>query len=340
MPAAHPSAAAVALDSSVVLADRPGRARVRVIGPDRAKFLHNLTTNEVKARAPGSGCEAFVTSLQGRTLGFVSLLVLEDAILLRTEAEGLPPILPHLRKYGVLEDVELEDVSGSTFESHLAGPRAVELLGTLGISGAILPTADYGHAPAEVAGKAVRVVREGPLGSSGFTLIGSSADAEAVAGAIQDAGGPIGLVSIAPEAFEAFRIEAGTPASARDVTEKNLPQELDRDAQAISFVKGCYLGQETVARLDALGHVNRLIRGLVLDGDLDAPPPSGSKLFAGEKEVGWIGSSAVSERSGKPIALGYVRTSHVSPGSVVVVRLEAGSEFPATVAALPMAAEK
>jgi folate-binding protein YgfZ len=168
--------------------------------------------------------------------------------------------------------------------------------------------------------------------------MGDARHANAVADAVERAGGPMGLVRLSPEAFEALRIEAGTPASARDVTEKNLPQELDRDARAISFVKGCYLGQETVARLDALGHVNRLIRGLVIDDDLDAPPPSGSKLFAGEKEVGWIGSSAVSERSGKPIALGYVRTSHVSPGSVVVVRLEAGSEFPATVAALPMAA--
>ncbi|QDV32434.1 CAF17-like 4Fe-4S cluster assembly/insertion protein YgfZ [Tautonia plasticadhaerens] len=330
----YPSPAAVALDSSVVLADRPDRARIRVVGPDRAKFLHNLTTNEVKARQPGSGCEAFVTSLQGRTLGFVSLLVLDDAILLRTEAAGLGPILPHLRKYGVLEEVELEDDSAATFECHLAGPRAADLLASLGVSSP--PGVPYDHAPAEVAGKAMRLVREDPLGAPGYTLIGDSADAPAVLDALARAGASIGLVRIEAEAFDAFRIEAGTPASSRDVTDKNLPQELGRDDRAISFVKGCYLGQETVARLDALGHVNRLIRGLVIEAD--SPPNPGSKLFAGEKEVGWIGSVAVSERSGRPIALGYVRTSHVAAGSALVVRDAGGGESPATVAAGPMTA--
>lgn len=330
----YPSPAAVALDSSVVLADRRDRARVSVIGPDRAKFLHNLTTNEVKARAPGSGCEAFVTSPQGKTLGLVTLLVLDDTILLRTEAEGLASILTHLRKYGVLEEVELDDISSDTFEYHLAGPRAAELIGALGVSEP--PTTTYGSRSAEIDGMEVEVVREDPLGVPGLTLIGDARHADAVSDAIARAGGPIGLVPIPAGAFDAFRIEAGTPASGRDVTEKNLPQEFDRNDRAISFVKGCYLGQETVARLDALGHVNRLIRSLVIDAD--TPPPPGSKLFAGEKEVGWIGSSAVSERSGRPIALAFVRTAHVSPGSALTVRDEGGGQSPATVAPWPMSA--
>ncbi|MEW4570921.1 glycine cleavage T C-terminal barrel domain-containing protein [Tautonia sp. JC769] len=329
-----PSPAAVALDSKVVLADWPGRARVRVVGPDRAKFLHNLTTNDVNRRSPGEGCEAFVTSLQGKTLGFVTLVILDDAILLRTEAEGLPPILPHLRKYGVLEEVELEDVTASTFELHLAGPLAGEVLAAVGVAVESVPGGSLDHVAAEVAGHPVRVVRERPIGGEGFTLIGAAEGAGAVRSALIAAGTALGLVELPGEAFEAFRIEAGTPASGRDVTEKNLPQELGRDDRAISFVKGCYLGQETVARLDALGHVNRLIRGLVIDAE--APPPGGSKLFAGEKEVGWIGSSAVSGRSGKVIALGFVRTSHTTPGSAVIVREESGSEASATVQGLPM----
>jgi folate-binding protein YgfZ len=329
-----PSPAAVALESKVVLADWPGRARVRVVGPDRAKFLHNLTTNDINRKTPGEGCEAFVTSPQGKTLGFITLVILDDAILLRTEAEGLPPILPHLRKYGVLEEVELEDVTASTFELHLAGPLAGEVLAAVGVGS--LPGGDLDHLAAEVGGHPVRVVRERPIGGEGITLIGGAEGAEAVRSAVIAAGDRLGLVELSGEAFEAFRIEAGTPASGRDVTEKNLPQELDRDDRAISFVKGCYLGQETVARLDALGHVNRLIRGLVIDAE--TPPPGGSKLFAGEKEVGWIGSSAVSGRSGKVIALGFVRTSHTTPGSAVIVREGSGREAAATVQGVPMGA--
>ncbi|WP_152052110.1 CAF17-like 4Fe-4S cluster assembly/insertion protein YgfZ [Tautonia marina] len=327
-----PTPAAIALDSKVVMADLPGRARVRVIGPDRAKFLHNLTTNDINRKTPGSGCEAFVTSPQGKTLGFITLVILDDEILLRTEAEGLPPILPHLRKYGVLEEVELEEATASTFELHLAGPLVEEVMAAVGVER--LPEGELDHLAGHVAGKSVRLVRERPLGADGVTVIGAIEDAEAVRSALTTAGEALGLAMLSAEAFEAFRIEAGTPASGRDVTEKNLPQELDRNDRAISFVKGCYLGQETVARLDALGHVNRLIRGLVIDAE--PPPPGGSKLFAGDKEVGWIGSSAVSERSGQPIALGYVRTSHMKPGSVVSVRDESGSEAPATVQGLPM----
>lgn len=333
MSCSFPTPAAIALDASAVLAERTPRAVVRVEGPDRSKFLHNLTTNEVKSRPSGSGFEAFVTSLQGRTLGLVTLLTLDDAVLLRTEADALPALLPHLGKYGILEDVSLDDQSLGSFELHLAGPRSAELLRAVGVES--LPEGDLDHLPAEVAGASVRVVREGPLGRPGFTVIGRVDDLDQVRTAIEEAGRSLGLVPVSPEAFDALRIEAGTPESAREVTDKNLPQELARDSRAISFTKGCYLGQETVARLDALGHVNRLIRGLVIEADAPPPPP-GSQLLAGEKEVGRITSSAVSERTGRPIALGFVRTSHVPPGSSVVVRTEAGDEFPATVSDLPI----
>lgn len=327
-----PTPAATALDASAVLAERTARAVVRVVGPDRSKFLHNLTTNEVKAREPGSGFEAFVTSLQGKTLALVTLLILDDAILLRTEADALPAILPHLGKYGILEDVSLEDESAGSFELHLAGPQSEELLRVVGLDS--LPEVDLDHLPTEIAGAPVRIVLEGPLGRPGFTILGKVEDLDAVRTSIEEAGRAWGLVPISAETLDALRIEAGTPESAREVTDANLPQELARDSRAISFTKGCYLGQETVARLDALGHVNRLIRGLIIEAEAPAPP--GSKLFAGEKEVGRITSSGVSERTGKPIALGFVRTSHVAPGSAVVVRTEAGAEFPATVSDLPI----
>src|SRR3954471_13567622 len=102
--------------------DRSDRARLEVTGPDRAKFLQNLTTNEVKRLAVGRGCEAFVTSPQGKTLGYVNLLALEDRILLRTDPGGLVGVLPHLQKYGIFDDVAWDDATGRAFAVHLLGP--------------------------------------------------------------------------------------------------------------------------------------------------------------------------------------------------------------------------
>ena len=143
------------------LIDRSDRVRVEVTGPDRAKFLHNLTTNEVKRLAAGRGCEAFVTSLQGKTIGYVILLAAEDRILVRSDPGGMELALPHLRKYGVFDDVAIDDRSEATFELHLAGagsrragpPRRGELPGRRPIT----PTS-----PSELAGRPVRVVRESP----------------------------------------------------------------------------------------------------------------------------------------------------------------------------------
>ncbi len=112
--------------------DRTDRVRIEVGGTDRAKFLHNLTTNDVKRLAVGRGHEAFVTSPQGKTLGYLTLLAAEDRILLRTEPSGADLFLPHLRKYGVFDEVTIDDVSPSTFEFHLAGAGADELARSAG----------------------------------------------------------------------------------------------------------------------------------------------------------------------------------------------------------------
>ncbi len=131
------------IDFNLGLTDRSDRVRIDVSGPDRAKFLHNLTTNEVKRLAVGRGCEAFVTSLQGKTIAYVIILAAEDRILLRTDPAGVGLALPHLRKYGVFDDVSIEDVSDSTFEFHLAGTAASELVRAVG--GSLPEELEYAH---------------------------------------------------------------------------------------------------------------------------------------------------------------------------------------------------
>jgi folate-binding protein YgfZ len=324
-----------ALTTGVGFFDRSGRARLDVLGPDRVKFLHNLTTNDVKRLAVNRGQESFVTSLQGKTLGYVTLLACDDRILLRTDPGALEAVLPHLEKYGVFDDVTLDDAGARTFEFHLAGPGAEGLLKRLGTT---LPDPDdLAHGVTRIGDVPVRVVRESPTGRPGLTLIGvahADADAAAIVGdRLRDEGAAFGLVDGEDAAFEAARIEAGTPCSGRDVTPDNLPQELGRDDRTINFVKGCYLGQETVARIDALGHVNKHFKGLKLPpGPL---PPEGTPIEVGGKSVGTITSATNSPGWGHPVALGFLRTAHARAGAEVNVPLD-DATLTAIVADLPM----
>jgi folate-binding protein YgfZ len=294
--------------------DRTDRVRVEVAGPDRAKFLHNLTTNEVKRLASGRGCEAFVTSPQGKTIGYVTLHATEDRILVRTDPGGMELAMPHLRKYGIFDDVAIDDRSEHTFEYHLLGDGCEAMIGR---ADARVPDGgNLAHVECEIAGRPVRVVRESPAGIPGLTVIGERGDAGAILAALQSAAGDGGLAEVGDPAFEALRIEAGTPVFGKDVTEKNLPQEFARDDRAISFVKGCYLGQETVARIDALGHVNQVLKGLEFEPGAECPA-AGTGLQVDGKRVGAITSAAVSPWRGRPVALGMIRVAQATAGTTL-----------------------
>ncbi len=316
--AEFPSSAIQAIERSLLRADRTDRVRIRVTGPDRAAFLQNLTTNEMKRVEIGSGREAFVTSPQGKTMALVTTLTTDDAILIHTESPALETLLPHLRKYGALEEIELVEITEMTYETHLVGARLEQFCQSIGVEP--LPSTPLDHQLVEIAGKPVRIVREDPFGVHGLTLLMERNDAEAVLMVLDAEGKSFDLEVASSRAVEALRIDAGTPVSGQDLSEKNLPQELERDKRAISFVKGCYLGQETVARLDALGHVNRVFRGF----SLEAPnlPEVGETLqnAEGSKEVGWLTSIAISERTGNPIALGYVRVAQSNPEQLLALK--------------------
>jgi len=318
-----------AADRATAWIDRSARVRLRVSGPDAAKFLHNVTTNDIKRLPAGRGCEAFVTSLQGKTLAYVLVHAVPGGFLVRADADGLGLARPHLQKYGIFDDVEMADDDGSV-ECHLVGPGAADRLAR---EGAEPPE---GRELATIAtrfrGLDVLCIRESPTGRSGFTLIASGPDAAGLIDSLRDGDAP----ELDIEAFEALRIEAGTPVFGREVTEKNLPQEIARDDRTISFVKGCYLGQETVARLDALGHVNKILKGLRFAPG-DPVPTAGSTLEADGKVVGTITSTAFSPGWGAAVGLGIVRVAHAAPGATLTWRrVDDSAEFPASVADPPM----
>lgn len=282
------------------------RTRIEIAGKDRATWLHNLCTNEVKRLTPGRGVEAFITTVQGKTLGHGFIFVEADVIVLDTVAGQSETLLKHLDRYLVCEQVTLTDCSGEGFEAMLAGPKAADILAQL--CGSEVPAERCSHRELEVDGKAVRV-RNIELGLPSFFVEVPRVDGPWLASKLHAAGARHCL----PAALDALRIEQGFPLFGRDITDKNLPQELARDGLAISFVKGCYLGQETVARIDALGHVNKLLIGVRFAGA--EIPTAGAELTADGQAAGTVTSATYSPRLGAPLALAYVKHGLAKPGA-------------------------
>ena len=293
-----------------------------------------MTTNEVKRLAAGQGCEAFVTSLQGKIIGYIVVHVAEDGITV-----GMDPAARSWR-WLISGSTASSTTSRSTIgqrrrsSSIWRALRPAELIRRAG--GRLPEDVDHAHVMTVLEGSPVRVVRESPTVLPGFTVIGERAAALAVKACLLRIGQGLGLVEVDPESYEVLRIEAGTPVFGKDVTDKNLPQEIGRDDRAISFVKGCYLGQETVARIDALGHVNQVLKGLRFAERSPCPKP-GSPLEADGKRVGMVTSAAFSPVRNAPVALGLVRTTHARAGTTLCVPDGDGSSsLDCAVSDLPM----
>ncbi|HEY0316726.1 MAG TPA: glycine cleavage T C-terminal barrel domain-containing protein [Solirubrobacterales bacterium] len=281
------------------LVDRSGRGVLLVSGPDGAEYLQGQLTNDVEALEPGEGLYAALLDRKGHMQGDLRVLRTKpDEILLDTEAEALPAVLRHLKMYSVGRDVAVSDVSRERAILSLIGPRSVEVAGT-----AALPE----HACEETSVGTVACLAVGTR--DGIDLIAAAADAERLTEVLRGAG----AVAVSPQAAELIRIEAGVPRFGAEMGTETMPAEAGIVEEAVSFTKGCYIGQETVARLHYKGKPNRHLRGL----RLSAPAAAGAAVRLGEKEVGRLGSAAVSPAFG-PIGLAILRRE-AEPGAEVVV---------------------
>lgn len=275
-----------ALRNGAAWIDLSGRGRIVARGRDRARLLHNLTSNEVKKLTPGSGCYAFLLSPQGRIQADLNLFCFAEHFLLDTEAELREKVLLHIRKYIIADQVELEDVTGQTGCIGVEGPGSAAAMARLGA-----PVPDAGWAHAEWGGYTVAAAAAS--GQAGFRIFG--ADAPLIA--------RLGLVEATAEDVRAMRIENGRPRYGEDIRETSLVQETEQ-MHAVSFTKGCYLGQEIVERVRAQGHVNKKLRRVELD--LTEAPAAGTKMMVDGAEAE-VTSAVVSPDSGKVVALAYVR---------------------------------
>lgn len=273
------------------------RTQIEITGDDCATFLHSFCTNDINQLEPGQGCEAFLTNVQGKTVGFVFVFRGEKSIFLETAAGQGDSIFGHLDRYLIREDAEIHDRTDRQATFTLGGTGIPDALNSMDCS---IPDAMFAHA--EFAYGSIR--RTPTLGESSFSIVVENDAAEEFAAKLS------GLTRCSTETIDIFRVERGIPEYGVDLTEKNLPQEIDRDSTAINFTKGCYLGQETVARIDALGHVNRKLVGLRLADSIAV----GTEICSAEKTVGQLTSSVVSPRFGA-IGMGYVRSEHASVGT-------------------------
>jgi folate-binding protein YgfZ len=315
-----------ALTAGCGVADFSHRTQVELRGADRASFLHNLCTNDIRKLAPGTGCEAFLTDAQGHTLFFANVFVGAEALVVETVPGQGPGLLAHLDKYLIREKVELVDLTNDWAELLVAGAGAAAVLERLDQQLPALKPKEMkllDHFDAAIVEIPARVRRVDCVLPAAWLI---SCERQRV-GELWRALRAAGALPCGARAVEMARIEAGTPLFGPDIGDRNLPQELARNDRAISFVKGCYLGQETVARIDALGHVNKTLAGVRFDGA--EVPTAGTPLSKDGSEVGKVASAAWSPRLAAPLALAYVRrgsegigTRLESPvGNAVVVKL-------------------
>ena len=305
-----------ALTEGCGLVDRAGRGRLAVTGADRREFLHGQITNDIEGLEPGHGHYAALLTHKGKMLTDLRVLDLGDELLLSCERAGLQELFNMIRRYKLGSDVELHKRTMEMGELSLIGPEARRVAG----AGALGPE-EHDNLRADIAGHPVVLVAT----DLGVDVFCAAEVTEAVRGALLAAG----ATEVTEAAAELVRVESGRPRYGADLDENVIPQEAGLNDRAVSFTKGCYVGQETVARLFYRGKPNRHLRGL----KLSAPVAPGTPLRLGEKEVGRVTSIAVSPVHG-PIGLALVRRQS-EPGST----LAAGDgEASAEVVELPFAA--
>lgn len=297
------------------LLDRSSRGRLRLTGADRRVYLQGLLTNDIVALAPGAGCYAAYLTPQGRMIADMRVFETGEHLVVDLDGTVAASIADRWAQFVFSEDVEVTNITESTAEIGLYGPAAARIVAAMSDVAeeelAALPLFGNRHAGAGL------VVRSDDIGTLGFDLIVPVAlKDEAVRRALE-----AGAVAIDPALAEAVRIEAGRPLFLADMDQDTIPLEAGIEDRAISFTKGCYVGQEVIIRVLHRGHgrvARRLVR-LALDEGA-AIPARGDGIVSGEREIGNVTSAAASPSTGRPIALGYLYRDFASPGTSVDVR--------------------
>ena len=312
-----------AAKSEAILFDISDRAQIEMTGKDARQFLHNFCTNDIHRLDTEEGCEAFVTNIKGHILAHLFVFVTADSVWIETNRHVEETLLAHFHHYLITEDVQFYSRTDQFGELLITGLDSTEKLSALNIQANTLGLLE--HTIIHRQGTCLVIRRVDLLGQPGFLL---SIDRTRLLNLWQELTAS-GIRPGGAEAFHARRIESGFPLFGLDLTDNNLAQEAARTQRAISYTKGCYLGQEPIARINALGHVNRELRILRLNSASALEPGVVIQAENG-REIGEITSSAAVPVADRSVALGYVRSSHAKPETTVLVRAD-DREISATV---------
>ncbi len=300
---------------SAGLLDCSGRGKVRVTGPDRVSFLHAMISNDVQELAEDAGRYATLLTANGRIVADFYFYKLAEEILVDLEGELAARFVTTLEKFVIMDDVTLEDAGGRWGHLSLQGPASLDVFGKA--AGTEPPAAELSVARFDFGGASWLAVRKGFLHGVGVEILGPPDALSGLHGALLDEG----ALPVGKEVAEILRVERGIPRYGADIDENYYPMEARLD-HAVSLTKGCYIGQEVVAKATHVGGVNRLLCRLELAGERLPEPPA--PIFAGGKKVGTLTSAVRSPRCPRPIALGYLRRAFASPRTRVSVQLAGG----------------
>jgi folate-binding protein YgfZ len=303
-----------ALREEAGMLEREERRLLACRGPDAVAYIHDQLTNDIESLEPGRGCYAALLDRKAHMQADLRVLrVTDDELLLDCEQAGREALGVHLGMYRVGRNVEFESLEGQTVLS-VIGPAAGAATGI----GPLAP--EHAHREVTIGGAAARAVAT----DVGIDLICARADLDAIRSALADAG----VEHVDPAAAEIVRVETGRPRFGADMTTATIPQEAGINERAVNFEKGCYIGQETVARLHYRGKPNRHLRGL----RLAKPVEAGAVVRLGERELGRVGTAVLSPAHG-PIALAILR-KEAEPGATVEIEAN-GATVQAGVVELP-----
>ena len=305
---------------SVGLLRADDRGLIAVFGNDRLDWLHNLTTNAVRTLSVGQGNYAFAVNTQGRVLFDMNLLVLDDAVWLDIDRRWITDALAHLNKYIVIEDVRIEAISEQWTRFDVLGAKTADVVQSIGLGHNFDVLADVQHVAGKIESIPVRCVKDNLGAIARAVVYADRAGSDTVAGQLASAVGQVGGALIDPELFNVLRIEAGVPRSVDDIDHAVIAPETMQIERGISYVKGCYLGQEVIERMRSRQSMARKLALLRVDGS--TCPPHNAPVEAGGKEIGRVTSACHSPALGGILAMGYVKTQLVQPAEKLSVRFD------------------
>lgn len=321
-----------AVRTAVGIADLSHRGKLRVIGEDRVTWLQSILSNDLLPLKPGQGLYSSLLTHKGKMLSYFRVYLQPESVLIEDVGEIGDTTFQTLRKfllYGT--KAKMENLGEAWGLLLVSGPKAIEL-----VKSAFQVDLAGSKAPSLTAPDAVGLpslfLRTEETGEVDIEIMTPADNLTAAWERLFTAGDPLGIRPVGTAAREALRIEAGLPKAGPDLNEDIVPPEANLEGKAFSLNKGCYPGQEVVARMDAYGSVRRHLVGLILDEPV--LPPHGAKLFSGDREVGWVSSAVASPQLAKVIALGYPLRDFSKPDTALSVELD-GRRIAATVHALP-----